>query len=44
MALKISIPTSSVGFAFENAYAKITHINGNKDAMNYLVFVYANQD
>jgi hypothetical protein len=44
MALKISISTSSVGFAFENAYAKITHINGNKDSINFIVFVYADEN
>jgi hypothetical protein len=44
MALKISIPTSSVGFAFEDAYAKITHISGNKDAINFIVFVYADEN
>jgi hypothetical protein len=44
MALKISIPTSSVGVPFTEAYARITNIFGNKDQVQYQVAVYATED
>jgi|GEM_PF-4580152 len=44
MALKISIPTSSVGVPFTEAYARITNIFGNKDQVQYQVSVSANAD
>lgn len=44
MALKISIPTSSVGVPFPEAYARITNIHGNKDQVQYQVSVSANAD
>jgi hypothetical protein len=44
MALKLSIPTSSVGIPFAEAYARITNIFGNKDQVQYQVAVYATAD
>jgi hypothetical protein len=44
MALKISIPTSSVGVPFTEAYARITNIFANKDQCQYQVSVSANAD
>jgi len=44
MALKLSIPTSSVGIPFTDAYARITNIFGNKDQVQYQVAVYATAD
>jgi hypothetical protein len=44
MALKISIPTSSVGIPFTEAYARITNIFANKDQCQYQVAVYATAD
>jgi hypothetical protein len=44
MALKISIPTSNVGVAFTEAYARITNIFANKDQTQYQVAVYATED
>jgi hypothetical protein len=44
MALKISIPTSSVGVPFTEAYARITNIFANKDQTQYQVAVYATAD
>lgn len=44
MALKISIPTSSVGVPFMEAYARITNIFANKDQCQYQVSVNANED
>ncbi len=44
MALKLSIPTSSVGIPFTEAYARITNIFGNKDQVQYQVAVYATAD
>jgi len=44
MALKISIPTSSVGVPFTEAYARITNIHGNKNQVQYQVSVSANAD
>jgi hypothetical protein len=44
MALKLSIPTSSVGIPFTEAYARITNIFGNKDQVQYQVAVYATED
>jgi len=44
MALKLSIPTSSVGIPFTEAYARITNIFGNKDQCQYQVSVSANAD
>ena len=44
MALKISISTSNVGVPFTEAYARITNIHGNKDQVQYQVFVSANSD
>jgi hypothetical protein len=44
MALKISIPTSSVGVPFTDAYARITNIFANKDQCQYQVAVYATED
>jgi hypothetical protein len=44
MALKISIPTSNVGVPFQEAYARITNIFGNKDQVQYQVLVSANAD
>ena len=44
MALKISIPTSSVGVPFEDAYARITNIFANKDQVQYQVSVNANAE
>lgn len=44
MALKLSIPTSSVGIPFTDAYARITNIFGNKDQCQYQVSVSANAD
>jgi hypothetical protein len=44
MALKISIPSSSVGVPFTDAYARITNIFANKDQLQYQVAVYANED
>ena len=43
MALKISIPTSNVGVAFTDAYARINNIFGNKDQLHYQVSVSANE-
>jgi hypothetical protein len=44
MALKISITNSNVGVPFEEAYARITNIHGNKDNVQYQVSVFANAD
>jgi hypothetical protein len=44
MALKISIPTSTVGVPFTEAYARVTNIFGNKDQVQYQVSVSANAD
>ncbi len=44
MALKLSIPTSSVGIPFTEAYARITNIFGNKDQVQYQVAIYATAD
>ena len=44
MALKLSIPTSSVGIPFTEAYARITNIFANKDQCQYQVAVYATED
>lgn len=44
MALKISIPTSSVGVPFTEAYARITNIFANKEQCQYQVSVSANAD
>lgn len=44
MALKISIPTSSVGVPFTEAYARITNVFANKDQCQYQVSVSANAD
>lgn len=44
MALKISIQTSDIGVPFLEAYARITNIHGNKDQVQYQVYVSANAD
>ena len=44
MALKISIPTSSVGVPFTDAYARITNIWATKDQCQYQVSVSASAD
>lgn len=44
MALKISIPTSSVGVPFTEAYARITNIFANKDQVQYQVAIYASEN
>lgn len=44
MALKISIPTSSVGVPFTDAYARITNIFANKNQVQYQVSVSASAD
>ena len=44
MALKISIPTSSVGVPFTDAYARITNIWATKDQCQYQVSIFATAD
>jgi len=44
MALRISIPTSNVGVAFSDAYARITNVFARKEGCQYQVAVYATAD
>ena len=44
MALKLSISTSNIGVPFDEAYARITNIIGNKNSLQYQVSVSANAE
>ena len=44
MALLINVQQSNVGVPFEQAYARITGYQGDKDSIVYHVFVSATQE